>query len=71
MLSPIEKLAANIDRKRVRADLAGDRPGLFTIHSRIECGNVGLNVTVSPPFRTNGKKTLLGGSFSYTVAGTH
>ena len=64
-------LAANNAHSCGRASLAGDRPGWATVDNRIEDGNDGLNPTVLLPFRTNGKKTVLGGSFSCTVTGTH
>ncbi len=66
-----EDLAAINAHSCGRAGLAGDRPGWATVYNRIEDGDVGLNGTVLPPFRTNGKKTLLGGSFSCTVTGTN
>ena len=53
------------------AGLVGERLGWSTVHNRIEDGNIRLIATVSPPFRTNGRKTLLSGSFSCTFTGTH
>ncbi len=66
-----EPLATNRAHSRGRVALADNRLGWSAVHNRIEDENVGLNVVVSLPFRTNGRKTVLGGSFSFTFTGTH